>query len=247
MFLIYNKTKDNMQEMISMVLENLLKMVPELETYIKNMPEYVKESYFIKVVPPGKVIHQKNCKLDYFAFICSGEHRVINEFENGNIYMIEKNEPIDFVGEVTILSGAEKTSVTLETITECTLLQIPRSDFEKWIANDINLLSLIAKKVAFKLYRSSYNNGAKLFYPPSFILVDYIIQYAVKSSIESLSVVIPLTRQELSDELGISIKTLNRTIKKLKDEDLLSTVKGKISIDKKQYEMCKDKLNSLLN
>ena len=31
--------------------------------------------------------------------------------------MIEKNEPIDFVGEVTILAGMEKTSVTIETLT----------------------------------------------------------------------------------------------------------------------------------
>lgn len=28
---------------------------------------------------------------------------MINEFQNGDIYMIEKNKPIDFVGEVTIL------------------------------------------------------------------------------------------------------------------------------------------------
>jgi hypothetical protein len=42
-------------------------------------------------------------KLEKFGIITKGEHRVINEFQNGDIYMIEKNKPIDFVGEVTIL------------------------------------------------------------------------------------------------------------------------------------------------
>ena len=42
-------------------------------------------------------------KLEKFGIIAKGEHRVINEFQNGDIYMIEKNKPIDFVGEVTIL------------------------------------------------------------------------------------------------------------------------------------------------
>ena len=109
----------------------------------------------IKVIPPGQIIHQKNYELDYFAFVCCGDHRAINEFENGNVYMMEKNEAIDFVGEVTILAGQERTSVTLETITECVLLQMPRKDFERWIKEDIDLLYLIASKVAFKLYRSS--------------------------------------------------------------------------------------------
>ena len=33
--------------------------------------------------------------------------------ENGNVYMIERNQDIDLIGEVTILAGMEKTSVTI--------------------------------------------------------------------------------------------------------------------------------------
>lgn len=98
--------------------EELLKRAPKLTDYIKNMPPDIKNRCVIKVIPPGQIIHQKNYELDYFAFVCCGDHRAINEFENGNVYMIEKNEAIDFVGEVTILAGQERTSVTLETITE---------------------------------------------------------------------------------------------------------------------------------
>ena len=42
-------------------------------------------------------------KLEKFGIITKGEHRVINEFQNGEIDLKEKNTPIDFVGEVTIL------------------------------------------------------------------------------------------------------------------------------------------------
>lgn len=77
--------------------------------------------------------------------------------------MIEKNEPIDFVGEVTILAEMEKTSVTIETLTETTVVYFSRKDFEDWISQDIQLLRLVAHKIAYKLYRSSYNRGARLF------------------------------------------------------------------------------------
>lgn len=229
-----------------MEIEEILEKIPEMNEYIKNMPPHIKERSLVRVIAPGEIIHQKNYTLDYFAFVCSGEHRVINEFENGNIYMIEKNEPINFIGEVTILADEEKTPVTLEAITECILLQIPRKDFEQWIKEDINLLTLIAKKVAWKLYRSSSKNGSKLFYPPSFILLEYIIQYA-ENNPSTYTIVIPLTREQLYEELGISIKTINRTIKKLKESNLINIVKGKISISEEQLKLAKRELKVLKN
>ena len=216
--------------------EELLKRAPKLTDYVKNMPPDIKNRCVIKVIPPGQIIHQKNYELDYFAFVCCGDHRAINEFENGNVYMIEKNEAIDFVGEVTIIAGQERTSVTLETITECVLLQMPRKDFERWIKEDIDLLYLIASKVAFKLYRSSSKNGATLFYPPNFLLLEYLVQYADKHMTgNKTSITVPFTRNQLEEELGINIKTLNRTVKKLKDTGMIGIVKGKLTFNKDQY------------
>lgn len=217
--------------------DELMERAPKLQEYIKNMPPDIRSRCTIRVLPPGQIIHQKNYELDYFAFVCCGDHRAINEFENGNVYMIEKNEAIDFVGEVTILAGQPRTSVTLETITECVLLQMPRKDFERWITEDINILLLIARKVAFKLYRSSSKNGATLFYPPNFLLLEYMVQYADKHMTgHKTTVTIPFTRNQLEEELGINIKTLNRTIKKLKDTDMIGIVKGKLIFTKAQYD-----------
>ena len=105
-----------------MTLEELCARVPELNNYLKFMPQELNERYWIHTYPEGTIIHQKDELLEYFGIVCKGPHRVINEFENGNVYMIERNDPIDFVGEVTILAEKERTSVTIETLTECTVL-----------------------------------------------------------------------------------------------------------------------------
>lgn len=220
-----------------MRLDELLKKVPELEEYIRYMPEELKSRYTIRTFPPGYIIHQKHYPLDYFGIVCTGEHRVINEFENGNVFMIEKNEPIDFIGEVTILAGQEKTSVTIETLTECIVFMISRKDFEDWISKDIHFLRLVSQKVALKLYRSSYNRGARLFYPPNFLLLDYLLKYAKNAGIAPDStVIIKKTRNDLYEELGITVKTLNRTIQKLKEDGMISIEKGKISMSYEQYQ-----------
>ena len=79
--------------------------------------------------------------------------------------MIERNDPIDFVGEVAILAGKPYTSVTIETTTDCTVLYFSRKDFD--------------------------------------------------------SCVIRRTREEIHEETGISVKTLNRTIRKLKESGMV--------------------------
>ena len=227
-----------------MTLEELIQDVPELETYLCSMPPELRQRYTIRVYPPGTIIHQKDYTLTAFGIIAKGEHRVINEFQNGNVYMIEKNEPIDFVGEVTILAGMEKTSVTIETLTETTVIYFSRKDFEKWIETDIHFLRLVAHKVAYKLYRSSYNRGARLFYPPQFILLDYILKAAASMGIEGNGeIIIKKTRQELYEECGITVKTLNRTIDRLKEDGMISMKKGKIAMSFEQYRLAQEKIH----
>ena len=88
-------------------------------------------------------------------------------------------------------------------------------------------LRLVSHKVAYKLYRSSYNRGARLFYPPNFLLLDYVLKQAAHLGIEDTKeIVIQKTRQELFEECGITVKTINRTIGKLKDDGVISIKKA---------------------
>ena len=223
-----------------MTFEDVIREVPKLEEYLVNMPKELKNKFVVKVHPAGDIIHLQQSNCEVFGIVARGEHRVINIFENGNIFMIEKNEPIDFIGEVTILAGKKLTPVTIETITESLIMYIPRADFEEWIKKDIHFLRLVAQKVAMKLYRSSSNRGAKLFYPPHFLLLDYLIQYAQQRQIQKGEVIIvKKTRQELYEEIGVSVKTLNRTIPKLKQDEVISIIKGKISMSYEQYRLAK--------
>ena len=157
--------------------------------------------------------------------------------------MIEKNEAIDFIGEVTILAGKEKTSVTIETLTECVVFLISRADFEMWISRDIHFLRLVSHKIAYKLYRSSYNRGAKLFYPPTFLFLDYLVKYALSHDIDHLGeITLKKTREGIREELGMTVKTINRTITKLKSDGLIGIRKGKVTLNLEQLSLAQDAL-----
>lgn len=219
-----------------MTLTELEEAFPALLEYTKNMPIDIRSRCTVRTHPAGSLIHQKNMPLPSFGIVADGKSRVINEFENGNVYMIESNEAIDFIGEVTILADKPNTSVTIEAVTTNIVAYISRKDAERWLCEDMNILRLTAKHTATKLYRSSYTNGAKLFYPPSFLLLDYIVRYGDEQAIEKNKVLtINKTRQILCEELGINIKTLDRTIRQLKKEEYFDTCKGKITFSYEQY------------
>lgn len=223
-----------------MTLTKLEQAVPALKEYTKHMPEDIRSRCTVRIHKAGSIIHQKNMELEHFGIVAMGENRVINEFENGNVYMIEGNRAIDFIGEVTILAGMRHTSVTIEALTDNVVAYISRKDAERWLASDQNILGLAARHTAFKLYRSSYDNGAKLFYPPSYLLLDYLVRFGREKGMESecppKSLTVTRTRQMLQEEIGVGVKTLNRAVRQLKEEGFFELLKGKITFNREQYK-----------
>ena len=223
-----------------MTLTKLEQAVPALKEYTKHMPEDIRSRCTVRIHKAGSIIHQKNMELEHFGIVAMGENRVINEFENGSVYMIEGNRAIDFIGEVTILAGMRHTSVTIEALTDNVVAYISRKDAERWLACDQNILGLAARHTAFKLYRSSYDNGAKLFYPPSYLLLDYLVRFEREKGMESecppKSLTVTCTRQMLQEEIGVGVKTLNRAVRQLKEEGFFELLKGKITFNREQYK-----------
>lgn len=231
-----------------MTLQELENEVPKLRDYTSTMPQQLRQLAHIKIHPPGGLIHQKDYALHYLGIVAKGENRVINEFENGKIYMIETNKAIDFIGEVTLLAHMPKTSVTIEALSANTVIYLPRREAEEWVNTDIHILRKMAEHTASKLYRSSYNNGLKLYYPPIFLLADHLVrlyeQAAEDTSFEKQGLPPPFilqkTRERLGEELGMNIKTLDRAIHSMQKDGYFSLVKGKIRLTFEEYQRIKD-------
>ena len=106
----------------------------------------------------------------------------------------------------------------------------------------------MARRTAFKLYRSSYNNGLKLYYPPTFLLADYLVGAYEGSLSEQTDAVFPENgafilqkiRERLSEELGMNIKTLDRTIRSMQKNGYFNLTKGKISFGYEEYIKMKE-------
>lgn len=238
-----------------MKLALLEEKYPDIRFFTEKMSPTLKQKIRIVTYTPREIIHQKDSLVQDFGIVVTGETRVINAFENGSIYLIETNHAIDFIGEVALLAHMPTTSVTIEATAPTTVLYLPRTDAENWIFTTPDILQTISHRVAYKLYRSSYNNGLKLFYPPSFLLADYIIKFyeqnpdglPKKSSALNYTLTLRKTREALETELGITVKTLNRTIHTMHQKGFFIINKGKITITPQHYEKLKEYLRTTKN
>lgn len=111
-------------------------------------------------------------------------------------------------------------------------------DCRKLFEENIDFYKMVTKKIAQKLYNNSYKSGIKFFYPTKYIIADYLANYYYNGSEDAVK--ITETREEISKEIGVNIKTLNRTIKALKEDGCLNIIKGKVVIDSDSIDKLED-------
>ncbi|MDO4315819.1 MAG: Crp/Fnr family transcriptional regulator [Oscillospiraceae bacterium] len=222
---------------------DLLDICPKLETFTTRIPEELDSRFQLRSYAPHEIIRQKDSPLETIGILLEGSFRVVNEFENGNVFMIEMNDAPSFVGEVALLARASTTSVTIETVTDCRVAYLSAVDFDAWLRQDMELLRSLSEHVAAKLYCSSYSRGERLFYSAKYVLLKYITRQAESSGIRGAGrAVIGKTRQQISEEVGMTVKTINRILTKFGRDGLISMERGKVVLDACQYHRARQEL-----
>ena len=206
----------------------LCEAFPQLGELGFQVPEQVDGKFRLRSYAAHEIIHQKNSQLETIGVLLEGSFRVFNELENGNLFMIEINDPISFTGEITLLSGHEITSVTLETITPCKIAFLTPDQFDTWLRADIQLLRYVSERIAAKLYLTSYTRGERMFYSSKYVLLKYILDNCPPSN--DTTAVIGKKRQQICEEIGLSVNSINRLLNGFRQAGLIDMKHGKINL-----------------
>ena len=211
-----------------MYFRELCEAFPPLGKLDFQVPSEIDGKFVLRYYGPHEIIHQKDSKLETIGILLEGSFRVFNELENGNLFMIEINDPISFTGEITLLSGHGITSVTLETITACRIAFLSPEQFDLWLNRDIRLLRYVSERIAAKLYLTSYTRGERMFYSSKYVLLKYILDTCEEADDGTLMV--RRTRQQICEEIGLSVNSINRLLNGFRQEGLVDMKHGKITM-----------------
>lgn len=230
---IFNMLPSKKQEYMNVLFRNCTEEVK----YYMSIVEVDADQTFIKA--------GEECR--YIYIVLSGKVTGVEWPMNEKSYFFKDFGPGDFFGEIECFAGMPKYRISILSSTQCRLLAIPSVYYMEWMHMDVDALYMRTQENMKRLVTQTAEARKYLFMDgKDRLMVHLVRKYEQKQPLPSI-LELKQTRTRISEEVGISMKTLNRSIKKLEDMQLLQLNKGKIVITKEQYLQMKADIEYYVN
>lgn len=204
----------------------------KLDYMLEHMPESIRQHTTRRTFQPGEIVVRKGDRADHVYLIMAGKLRVSNEFESGQRYTFASLEVPDLMGDLEVLAGQECFAATNEAITECQVLSMTADTFLNWMKMDNDFAVAVARLLAAKMYPTSNEAGRVKFQPSQERFEEYLAKRL--GDIETDLFILHTSRQQIADDIGTSVKTVNRCVTKMRDDGELALLHGKITLNREQ-------------
>lgn len=214
--------------------------------YFYNVPVWLVECFSIERMEKGRTFIREGEPVDTIYFIADGIIKATDYRIYGISFDFMFFTKVYALGGMEVIMGDKRYRTSLQTVTECTVLKVPKSQFDKWMKSDIRALRHESKLMGEYLLEQARNVRALLFLQGADRLAMMLVnKYEIYAKNGVLS--INGDRQELSDCTGLSVKTITRSVKKLSEEGLITKRGNYIVVDSRQHAMLKESLAEILS
>jgi CRP/FNR family cyclic AMP-dependent transcriptional regulator len=207
-----------------------------LEEYCLQMPKRFLAQMEIVHMDARKRLITKGENNPYIYLMYNGSIKIINEFDNNRLFAYATKDAPGFSGLLELLSGKDKATSTVMTIRPSSFLRMHKQAFAQWMDEDMHAFRLVVKAFANQLYPAFFSMGSAHIYPKFIILLQYLEKTYRHRFAHTSEVRVPTTREELSQELGLSLRTIYRLSTRLIELDMARIEKKKLIITKGQME-----------
>lgn len=236
---------------ITAQLEKVCTRIPReqadyIRKYLMNAPYWVIETMQLVKKDKNMVFIEENTPANYVYILLEGSIRAVDYRVKGFAFDYMRLEGVSIVGSMECYFKLFNYMTTLATTTPCTFLIISRKNYEKWIWDDKNALQMDVASMGAYLIEQTRVNRLFLFLQGT----DRFLYMFAKNYEKSLSkgeYRLDMSRQELAERSGFSIKTVNRSIKKMEEDGFIGRQGHKIIISREQYEKMKKYLDNILD
>ena len=228
-------------------LKNLTRERKEaLLEYFSTAPNWLIDAIEVTHLDRDVVFIEENMPADTVYIVGEGTIKATEFRIFGIRYEFMGFWGVSAMGAMEVIMKEDFYRTTLSTVTPCTMIVIPRKKFERWLESDIKALQQEAREMGNYLLEQGRQGRSFLFLKGAdrlgMLLMQQYKQYAAANGELSLL----MTRQELSEKTGMSVKTVNRAAKKLEEQNLITRKGHKILINRKQYEMLSEMISEIL-
>lgn len=214
------------------------KLPPKLKCYFQHLFQ-VESNEFLKTCKIVTI--RKNQRfvstgenLDSIWICLSGVVKVMEEFTSGETYIFTKSPAPEIFGEMEALAEIPIFRASLVAETDCIFIVGSVEAYVEWLKRDGKFLYERTQHLLKRVMDEGRSNRAYLLLDGMERIKLYFIDRWVPCEDGALCV-FKSTRQQIADETGYSVKTVNRVIKKLSEQDFLMVEGQRIIINDEQH------------
>ena len=245
--LTQKETNGNIHKIVKAVDSLPAERKAYLNELFLHAPFFVFQVMEMTVYKKGTIFIREKMPADRVYFLIEGrvqamEHRVL-----GTSYNFTHYNAFESFGAMESLLDYDRFKTTLITDTDCKFLVISREDYQRWTEEDSHALKMIAKETCeYLLTEARRDRLLRFLSGKDSLLMLMALTYEENHSADGRCV-FELTRQQLSEFSGLSLRTVNRAVQSLEEEGFLNHIRGKFVIDGKQYQKIKEYMNEFVS
>ncbi|MBE5960867.1 MAG: Crp/Fnr family transcriptional regulator [Lachnospiraceae bacterium] len=228
------------------LIETLDKETKEyLIQYFKNAPGFVYDSLQIVRYPAGHLFIEQGSPVQTISILVKGIVKGTDYPILGAMYDFMWFDPVKPFGALEYLTKQPCFNASLMTACESTMLLLPLSVYTRWMETDINAMYVDASTTTNQLLYEIRRERIYIFMQGTERLAYFLILYYKQFETDGICHV-NLTRQQICDSTGLSIRTVNRGITTLLEKNCLLKSGNKLFIRQSEYAQIQTMMEGIL-
>jgi CRP/FNR family transcriptional regulator len=205
-------------------IQEIKNLFPEFEP---GLMQSIEEEGTIKEIPAGTIMMRTGQFIRSTVLVLDGLIKVFRTDDDGNEFFMYHLGP----GQACALSmtcaiGQQKSQISAKASKDTVVLQIPIEKMDEWMGEYKSWYQFVVQT-----YRLRFDELLQTFDSIAFRHMDERIEFYLKRHRDSLGThIIPITHQEIAQELNSSREVISRLLKKLAE-------RGKIKLNRYHIEI----------
>lgn len=213
----------------------------QFEEYFRSAPLWVMDALQVEKIEAGTVFIHENEPANMIFFVGSGRVKATDYRISGVAFDFMKPDNVIALGGMEVLMDLKTYRTTLQAETECVLVKLTRTKYEKWLCSDLEAFRQEAKLTCTSLLEEERRNRLYLFLQGADRLALLYVELYEKYN-KNGTLYIKESRMSMADETGLCLKSISRAIRKMAEDGLITKSGNQILISQEQYQGLKQSI-----
>lgn len=216
-------------------------IILELENKLKeeklSMPGFVKERAGTREYLPDSLICVAGERVERIQILVQGTLEIMNSFSDGKEFVFVSEESFTLLGDLEFFSRKMINASSVISKTKTAFVELDLETFTEWLKYERRFYDLIVYQMACKCYKGTMSQGIIKYKDSTYCVLRALLENSKETRDDML--VAECTHYELARMSGMSERTVNRVLRKLQKENVLSVGYRKILMNKKALHIYK--------